>query len=194
MNAAILPRRVVLIGTSCAGKSTLAQSLNARCGHALIELDALHWGAGWQPKPSAEFRHLVTEAAKAECWIAEGNYAVVRDLLWPRAQAVIWLNYSFPCVFGRALRRTVKRSLTGERLWHDNRETVWQSFFTRESMLWWVITTHRRRQQEFAALRASGEFAQLVWIEFRHPRETALWLASLAPSVAGLPAGGNGVH
>ena len=39
---------------------------------------------------------------------------MVRDAFWPRATQVIWLNYSFPTTFGRALKRSLTRSLTGE--------------------------------------------------------------------------------
>jgi len=76
--------RIVVVGTSCAGKSTFAQQLASTSGCPRIELDALHWGANWQPKPSEEFRRLVVEAASARAWVADGNYGVVRELLWPR--------------------------------------------------------------------------------------------------------------
>ena len=73
--------RVVVIGTSCAGKSTFAQALADISDLPRIELDALHWGANWQPKSSEEFRRLVAEAASAESWVADGNYGVVRELV-----------------------------------------------------------------------------------------------------------------
>lgn len=172
------PFRIVVVGTSCAGKSTFAQVLAGASGCPRIELDALHWGANWQPKPSAEFRRLVAEAASAQAWIADGNYGAVRELLWPRAQTIIWLNYSYPRVLWRALKRTVRRCITREQLWHGNRESVWRSFFTKESILVWVATTHHRRRREFAALRAAGPFRHLSWVEFRHPEQAAQWLAA----------------
>lgn len=170
--------RIVVVGTSCAGKSTFAQQLASTSGCPRIELDALHWGANWQPKPSEEFRRLVVEAASARAWVADGNYGVVRELLWPRAQTIIWLNYSYPRVLWRAVKRTIRRCITREQLWHGNRESVWRSFFTKESILVWVATTHHRRRREFAALRAAGPFQHLSWVEFRHPEQAAQWLAA----------------
>ena len=45
----------------------------------------------------------------ADRWVIDGNYGKVRDVIWPRTTAVIWLlNYSFPVVFSRALGRAVQ--------------------------------------------------------------------------------------
>lgn len=52
-----------------------------------------------------------------------GNYGRVRDLLWPRADTIVWLDYAFPLVLGRLTARTVRRAVTGEILWNGNRET-----------------------------------------------------------------------
>jgi adenylate kinase family enzyme len=136
----------------------------------------LHWGPNWQPKPAGVFHHLVAEAAEGECWVADGNYGAVRELLWPRATAIVWLNYSYPRVLWQALKRTVKRSLNRELLWHGNRESIRQSFFSRESILVWVATTYHRRKRDFVELRASGRFPQLTWYEFHHPAHAHQWL------------------
>lgn len=172
-----VPPRIVVVGSSCAGKSTFAQALADARGCPRIELDALYWGPHWQPKPTGEFRRLVDAASGGDTWVADGNYGGVRELLWPRAAAIVWLNYSYPRVLWRALTRTVVRCIRREPLWHGNRETVWRSFFTKESILVWVVTTFHRRRREFDALRASGRFEHLTWIEFRHPRQAAAWLA-----------------
>ena len=177
MGAGVAHSRVVVVGTSCAGKSTFARALAEASACPRIELDALHWGPNWQPKPAEEFRRLVAEAAGSEVWVADGNYGAVRESLWPRASAIVWLNYSYPRVLWQALARTVKRCITREPLWHGNRESVWRSFFSRQSILVWVSTTYHRRQREFAALRASGRFPHLTWFEFRHPRQAQQWLA-----------------
>jgi adenylate kinase family enzyme len=99
--------RIVIAGTSSSGKTTLARALAGKLGYAHIELDALHWGPRWRPQES--FRDDVTAATAGTRWIAEGNYKAVRDLLWSRATALVWLNYPFPLVLRRALWRTLVR-------------------------------------------------------------------------------------
>jgi len=170
--------RVVVVGTSCSGKSTFARDVARLAGCPRIELDELHWGPGWQPKPHAQFRQLVGQASAADAWVADGNYGAVRDVLWPKASAIIWLNYSFPRVLWQALKRTLHRCITREPFWHGNRESLRRSFLSKESILVWVLTTYHRRQRELNALRASGVFPHLHWVEFRHPAHARQWLAS----------------
>ena len=117
-------QRIVVIGTSCAGKSTFAAALGAKLGLPVVELDALYWGPGWTAASPEAFRASVERATAGDAWIAEGNYGAVRELLWSRAGTIIWLNYGFPLVLWRAVRRTVSRSLRGTELWNGNRETV----------------------------------------------------------------------
>ncbi|MDE2841397.1 MAG: AAA family ATPase, partial [Chloroflexota bacterium] len=54
--------RVVVVGTSCSGKTTLARQLSRALGAPHIELDAIHWKPNWQSRPAEEFRQLVSEA------------------------------------------------------------------------------------------------------------------------------------
>jgi adenylate kinase family enzyme len=171
------PSRTVVVGTSGAGKSTFARNLAAARGCPHIELDALFWGPDWQPQPAEVFQRSVARSAEGDCWVADGNYGSVREALWSRATTIVWLNYPFPVVMWRALKRTLRRCFTREALWHDNRESLWRSFFTTDSILVWVVKTHWRRQREFAALRASGQYPLLAWIEFRRPRKAQQWLA-----------------
>ena len=169
-------RRVVVIGMSGAGKTTLARALAQRDRASHIELDALFWGANWQPRTPQEFCSAVERGAAGEHWVADGNYASVRAILWPRATTVVWLDFPFHVVFPRVLGRTLRRVVTAERLWHDNRESLRRTFFSPESILWWVITTYRRRRAEFARLRDSSEFPHLRWIELRNAREVQAFL------------------
>lgn len=179
MNSGAAHPRVIVIGSSCAGKSTFARELAAARNCPYIELDVLHWDGNWTPKPGPEFRRLVEEATAAERWVLAGNYSVVREIVWPRATTVVWLDFGFPRVLWRGLRRTVQRCATGEVIFHGNRESFGRSFFSKESILLWIVTTFHRRRREFAALRASGRFGHLAWHRVRHPREVRAVLHAL---------------
>jgi adenylate kinase family enzyme len=173
-------QRIAIVGTSCSGKTTFAVRL-ARClGIPHVELDALHWGPNWTESPAEEFRSRVDRATSAGQWICEGNYRQVRDLVWARADTLIWLNYSFPLVFGRALRRTLVRSFTRKRIYHDNQESFRRSFLTRESILLWVIQTHGNRRRLFPEEIGQPEYAHLNVIEFQTPRDCERFLADHA--------------
>ena len=127
--------RVIVVGTSCSGKTTLAKTLAHTLNVPHIEMDAIHWLPDWQARPTEEVRQLTAAAVAARRWVADGNYSIVRDMLWGRATTLIWLNYSFPVVFGRALWRTTHRIITRQELFSGNRESFRQSFLSRNSIL-----------------------------------------------------------
>ena len=140
-------QRIVVIGTTGSGKSRLAAELSQRTGLRIIELDQLYWGRDWQGAPLELFRHRVEREIRDGGWIVVGNYSQVRDLVWPAADTLIWLDLSFGLVMSRLLRRTVKRIATRENLWGTgNRETIANSFFSRDSIIFYAIKTHRRNR------------------------------------------------
>lgn len=177
---ALLPgRRIVVVGTTGSGKTTTARRLAERLGYPHIELDALHWEPNWTPAPVEMFRDRVRQAIKGACWIVDGNYSVVRDILWPAADSIIWLDYPMPVILGRLLRRTVRRSLRREELWNGNREHLIRALFSTDSILLWALRTYRRRRREYPELFRRPEYRHLRIIRLRSPRQTEAWLAML---------------
>lgn len=175
----LIGQRIVVIGTTCSGKTTLASQLSARLGVPHIELDALHWEPNWREAPLDVFRARVTQVISADAWIADGNYGKVRDLVWSCADTLIWLDFSLPVVLRRLAKRTLRRALTRQELWNGNRETLRGGFFSRDSLFLFAIKTHRRRQNENPMLLASPEYSHLAVIHLRSPREVEHWLAGI---------------
>jgi len=184
-------RRIVVIGTSGAGKTTLARELAAHLGCPHIEADALHWGPNWTASSPEAFRAMIDQATAGECWTFDGNYSKVRDIVWGRADTLIWLDYPLPVILWRLLRRTLRRSLGREVLWNGNRESFWKQFFTRESLLLWALTSNGRHRRQYPLLVRQPEYAHLTVIRLRSPRETAAWLASLRTGSVPAPHGGT---
>ena len=174
-----MAERIVIVGTSCSGKTTLAASISERLGIRHIELDALHWKPGWVEREDEEFRELVREAVAEDSWVADGNYSVVRDITWPRSTTIIWLNYHSPLVLYRAVSRTLHRVFTRKKLHADNVETFRMAFLSSESIIWWVITTHHRKKERYTRLLGrQGHQGQTIRI-FKSPGETRRYLDSL---------------
>lgn len=171
--------RVIVIGTSCAGKTSFARSLANVLTLPHIELDSLFWQPNWVPRPSEDFGALTAQALSQDCWIIDGNYGSVRDLVWSRATMVIWLNYALPVVLCRALTRTIRRVLTREELFSGNRESFRMAFFSRESILWWIITTFHSRRKQYRKLFLRDQFPHLAYVEFEKPSEAERFLAAL---------------
>lgn len=171
--------RLLILGTSGAGKSTLAQAAARIMDCPYIELDELYWGPGWQPLPHSSFENAVRQSTVGECWVADGNYSAVRDLLWSRATDVVWLNFSRATVLARVLRRTVSRGILRTRLSHGNRESLRRAFLSRDSILLWSYTTFAKNRIKFAELRDDTRYAHLHWTEITRPSQVHEFLKSL---------------
>ena len=174
-------KRIVVVGTTSAGKSTLACQLAQKIGGDFIELDALHWEPNWVKAPDEVFRMRVETATHSKAWVVAGNYSVVRDVIWPRAEVIIWLDYPFHIVFSRLFTRTIRRSIFQEELWNGNRENFWMhlKLWSEESLFHWLFKTYWRRKREYPLLFALPENTHLKIIHFRHPKETNKWLKNI---------------
>ena len=174
-------KRIVVIGTTSSGKSTLAERLANKLGCDFVELDALHWEPGWSEAPLEVFRERVKTATRSAGWVVAGNYHVVRDIIWPIAEAVMWLDYPLPVVFWQLTRRTFRRWWTREHLWGTNYENLGTQFklWSQESLFHWLFKTYWRRKREYPELFALPENAHLKVIQIRHPKETSDWLERL---------------
>jgi len=173
------PQRVAVVGTSGSGKTTLAQRLAQRLGVPHVELDALNWGPNWTPAPQEEFRRSASQALAGDAWITDGNYRAVRDIVWNRADTVVWLDYSLVVVMARVTWRTIRRSVTRQELWSGNRERFREAFFGRESIIWWAFSTYGRRKKEYPVLFSRPEYAHLRVVRLPSPRVARLWIESL---------------
>jgi adenylate kinase family enzyme len=173
-------RRVAIVGTTGSGKSTLAERLAPLIDAPHIELDGLFWLPAWQHQPFDEFWHLVKAATDQPRWIVVGNYSVVRDVVWARADTLIWLDYPLPITLWRLFWRTLRRIRTQEELWGTgNRESWRKSFADRESILLWALKTWRKNRESFEKGLAMPAYAHLESHRFRRPQATERWLREL---------------
>jgi adenylate kinase family enzyme len=172
-------RRIAIIGTTGSGKSALAERLAPLLDAELIELDALFWTPGWRPVLPELFRQRVEAATAGERWIIAGNYGQVRDLVWGRADTLVWLDFNLPVVLRRLTLRTVKRIVTRENLWNtDNRESL-RVALGRQSIVRYALRTHRPNRTRFASDTADPRYAHLAVHRLESPRALDQWVARL---------------
>ena len=140
--------KIVVVGTSGSGKTTVARELARRHGVPHVELDALFHGPNWAETPAEEFRRRVAAATDGDGWVVDGNYeSKLGDLVLGRADTVVWLDLPLRVALARVTRRTVGRIRTGEELWSGNRESWRGGFFGWESMFVWTIRSHLRNRR-----------------------------------------------
>ena len=181
---AALGSRVVVLGLSGSGKTTLAAALGRALDAPHIELDALFWEPKWTMATNEAFRQRLAEATAGDAWVVDGNYARGRDLVWPRATAIIWLDYPLPFVMARLFWRTLRRYVARTELWSGNREQFWPQFFTRDSLFLWILQKRPEHKREYPLIPTLPEAQGARFIRLRSPRAAARWLAGLTDPLA----------
>lgn len=182
-------RRVSVVGTSGSGKSTLARELAEILGVPHLELDAVHHQPGWAPLPTDEFRRIIAARAAAGGWVIDGNYGRVRDLVWARADTVVWLDLPKRTVMRQVVWRTLRRVALRRELWNGNRER-WRNFLTwnpEQSVISWAWHKHAPDHAKYAAAAADPASAHLRFIRLASRRDIARFLDN-ARSEAGAAA------
>jgi adenylate kinase family enzyme len=171
-------RRISVVGTSAAGKSTMARAIAARLGLPCVELDALHWEANWTEAPDELFRERVLKVVSSDAWVLDGNYSVVRDLVWGRTDAIVWLDPSLAVILRQYAGRTWHRIRSRQEIWPGtgNRERL-SHMLGRDGLLWWILSTYRDRRRRYVALLA--ERPGLTVIRLRSMSAADRWLREL---------------
>lgn len=169
------PRRIVVKGTSGAGKSTFAAEAARRLTLPYVELDALHHGPNWSAPTAGEFQDRVRAAMAAtpDGWVIDGNYDTkLGETVMGAADTIVWLDLPLGVKLRRLWHRTIPRIRDGVELWNGNRETWRGAFVGRESLFIWTLRAHVRHRRQWPA-RFDGD-PRLV--RLRSAAEARRWL------------------
>ena len=175
-------RRVSVVGTSGAGKSTLSRALAAGLGAECLELDSVFHQPGWVPLPRDEFRQRVAAVVAGERWVIDGNYtSQVKDLVWARADTVVWLDLPRRTVMRRIIWRSFRRAAVRTELWNGNRER-WRNFFSldkEESVIAWAWQTHAATRAKMEAAVADQANSHVSFVRLENPGAVRRFLQDL---------------
>ena len=184
-------RRIAVWGVTGSGKTTLSQRLAAILGVGVVELDAIRHARGWDSTDWPEFRELLTGRLDSmpEGWVAEGSYSAIMDVYLSRIDTMVWIHLPFRTSFWRLLKRTIPRGIKQTQLYTSTgpHESIRQSFFSKQSILWFALTSHpeaaNRRRTRIEAL---PPYVRVY--ELRSPREVENFLEAVRRQARTMPA------
>ena len=101
-------KKILVIGSAGAGKSTLTKSLGALLNIPVVHLDTYFWLPGWQERDKNEFLQKLRQTLLEHTWIIDGNYSQTLSMRIENADTIIFLDRSrWTCLY-----RVIKRWLT----------------------------------------------------------------------------------
>lgn len=164
-------KRVLVIGSPGAGKSTLSREMAERTGLPLYHMDRLHWLPGWVERDRDEAFSEVRQVLVQDRWIIDGNYGSTLPERIKSADTVIWLDYPTLLCLWRVLRRWWQYRGTNRPDMTEgcNENLNWEfiHFVATFRLAWYQ--RNRRTLESFGG----------TVLRFRDPAETAHWLSSL---------------
>ena len=166
-------RKVLVIGSGGAGKSTFAAELGERTGLPVIHLDTLFWRAGWQDMPRDEWAVLVDELLKGDEWIMDGNYTGTLERRLAACDTVIFLDFPRTLCLWRVVKRRIRfRGRSRPDVAEGCRERLGCEFVR------WIWTYPRARRPGILK-RLSGLSEGQRFFVLRSPREVRRFLEAL---------------
>jgi len=178
--------RILILGRTGSGKTTLARELAAALDMPHVELDSLYFGPDFSTAPLDVLRERTTAAIAGERWVTDGNKRAVRDLVWPRADTVIWLDYGFHVSAWRLAKRARARTsaLSAQAARTGSRSGVPKQMLAAARGVSKALRSHRGQRREYPRLFAQPANRHLAVARLRSPAATRKWLARVSAEAA----------
>jgi adenylate kinase family enzyme len=160
---------VAVVGNAGAGKTTLAASLADRLGIRHVELDAIFHQPNWTELPREVFRARVADLVAGDAWVVDGNYSAVRDIVWARADTIVWLDLPRRTVTRSIVTRSAHRVVTRKELWAGNRERLRNllAWDPEKSIIRWSWTNHGKYAERYEAAMQDPAWSHLRFVRLQ---------------------------
>ena len=97
--------RILVLGSSGAGKSTVTRRLGHLLEIEVIHLDSYFWKPDWVATPPDEWEHVLEGLLLRERWVMDGNYPQSLERRLDCADTVVFIDLNRLICLGRCLRR-----------------------------------------------------------------------------------------
>jgi len=157
-------KRILIIGSGGAGKSTLSLKISEITGIPVIHLDSYFWKPDWGKTPTEEWRKIVEKLSDRENWIMDGNYGGTMEMRFEKADTIIFMDiHRITCLYRAAIRRFTQKRVD---LIKDCREVMDWEFIK------WIWNYPKHRKPEIISrLKELQKTKEVIIIKNKKERE-----------------------
>lgn len=168
--------RILVYGVTGSGKSTAAQLIAARTLLPLTLADELTWAPDWVPVAEDEQRRLFAAVAAQDRWVLDTAYGAWLDVVLPRVDLVVGLDYPRWFSLQRVLRRSVMRAIDKKPICNGNTE-FFRGMLSRDSIIRWHFRSFGGKRGRMRAWAAAAEGPAVLL--FTRSRDLEVWIDTL---------------
>ncbi|MGC0273460.1 adenylate kinase [Pseudactinotalea sp. Z1739] len=168
-------QRILIYGVTGSGKTTLARDLGGTLDVRSVSVDdEIGWLPGWVNRPVVQQRNLVEQIVAQDAWVMDTAYGAWLDVVLPRVEMIVALDYPRAVSLGRLVRRSLRRALGKRRICNDNTESF-RRLFSRESILIWHFRSFASKRAQIRSWAQDPPVDRVLVL--RSPRQTRAFLA-----------------
>ncbi len=166
--------RILVYGVTGSGKSTAASRIADRTGLPLTLVDELTWQPEWVPMPDEQQRQVFAAIAGGDRWVLDTAYGAWLDLVLPRTQLVVALDYPRWFSLRRLVGRTVARAVDKRPICNGNVQD-WHRIWGRDSIIRWHFRSFARKRRRMRAWEAAPDGPPVILIH--RPKELEILMS-----------------
>ena len=174
-------RRILVYGVTGSGKSTASLRIAARTGLRPTLADDLTWEPGWVPVAEDEQRRRIAVVVAQDRWVLDTAYGAWLDVVLPRVDLVVGLDYPRWFSLQRVLRRSVMRAIDKKPICNGNTESF-HAMLSRDSIIGWHFRSFDRKRGRMRTWAAAAEGPAVLL--FTRSRDLEIWIDTLGDLAA----------
>lgn len=169
-------RRILVYGVTSSGKSVAAERIAAKTHLPLTLADELTWEPGWVPVAKDEQRRRFAAVVARDRWVLDTAYGAWLDVVLPRVDLVVGLDYARWFSLQRVFRRSVMRAIDQKPICNGNTESL-RGILGRDSIIGWHFRSFGRKRSRMRAWASAAEGPAVLL--FTRSRDLAAWIDTL---------------
>lgn len=168
--------RIIVVGSCGCGKTYTGKKISKNFGIPFTDLDDLYWLPNWIVQDRDKFISGIKETASKPSWVIAGSQFSLRELTWPKADYVIWIDLPLPLLLYRVIKRSIKNIITKQPFCNGNYETLGR-LFGKYSIVTWTIKRYFSKKQRYGPIFTQGG----KYIHLKSKKELNNFLKKLFP-------------